>query len=73
MVDEPPHLVVKGDQSTEVRPDDVVPIDVVATDDIGVGQLELHFEINKGETQKLIAENVQGQKQVEQRFTLDGQ
>ncbi|MCX7421288.1 MAG: hypothetical protein NT013_17340 [Planctomycetia bacterium] len=71
VADEPPHLIVKGDQSTEVRPDDAVPIDVIATDDIGLGQLELHFEVNKGESQKLIAEKVQGQKEVEHRFTLD--
>ena len=71
VADEPPHLIVKGDQSAEVRPDDAVPIDVTATDDIGIGQLELHFKINEGKTQKLIAENVQGQKEVGHRFTLD--
>ncbi len=69
--DELPKLAVRGEHSTEVRPDDVVPIEVTASDDIGIGQLELHLSIADVEQPLQPADNVQGQKQIEHRFTLD--
>lgn len=72
ITDEPPKLTVKGEHNTEARPNDVVPIDVSVVDDIGVGELELHFQLaNNGPWQQVPAEHARGQKSVEHRFTLD--
>ena len=46
--DTPPVLKVTGvSDGLEVRPDDVVPLNSMATDDIGVGLLELQFRKNQ--------------------------
>lgn len=46
--DKPPVLQATGIQDgLEVRPDDVVPLNTIATDDIGIGLLELHFRRNQ--------------------------
>lgn len=45
--DAPPQLRVSGAENLErYRSDDIVPINAVATDDIGVGELELHYYVN---------------------------
>ncbi|MCA9057164.1 MAG: hypothetical protein KDA85_01635, partial [Planctomycetaceae bacterium] len=49
--DLPPRLEVSGirDQMS-IRPDDIVPLDAVASDDVGLGTLELHYQVNEGDT-----------------------
>ena len=48
VADQPPVLQAAGIQDgLEVRPDDVVPLNTIATDDIGIGLLELHFRRNQ--------------------------
>ena len=71
VTDDVPKLSVKGDHSTEARPDDVVPIDVVASDDVGLGSLELHLIVEEKPREPLVVEAVRGQKNFEHRFTLD--
>lgn len=71
ITDEPPKLTVQGDHSTEARPDDVVPIDVTASDDVGLGTLELHLKIEEKPREPVVVEAVRGQKEFEHRFTLD--
>jgi len=46
--DKPPVLQATGIRDgLEVRPDDIVPLNTIATDDIGIGMLELHFRRNQ--------------------------
>ena len=71
VTDEAPKLTVKGDHSSEARPDDVLPIDVTASDDVGLGTLELHFTIENNPRDPISVEVVRGQKSFEHRFTLD--
>ena len=71
VTDEAPKLTVKGDHSSEARPDDVLPIDVTASDDVGLGTLELHFTIENNPREPISVEAVRGQKSCEHRFTLD--
>ncbi len=71
VTDEAPKLAVKGDHSTEARPDDVVPIDVTASDDVGLGTLELHLTVEEKPREPVVIEAVRGQKNFEHRFTLD--
>jgi hypothetical protein len=71
VTDEAPRLTVKGDHSTEARPDDVVPIDVTASDDVGLGSLELHLIVEEKPREPIAVEVVRGQKNFEHRFTLD--
>lgn len=48
MPDKPPVLQATGIRDgLEVRPDDVVPLNTIATDDVGIGMLELHFRRNQ--------------------------
>lgn len=45
--DQPPLLEVSGVENLErYRRDDIVPINVRAADDIGIGELELHYYVN---------------------------
>ena len=71
VTDEAPKLAVKGDHSTEARPDDVVPIDVTASDDVGLGTLELHLIVEEKPREPVVIEAVRGQKNFEHRFTID--
>ncbi len=71
VTDEAPKLTVKGDHSTEARPNDVVPIDVTASDDVGLGTMELHLTIENNPREPITIEAVRGQKNFEHRFTLD--
>lgn len=71
VTDEAPKLSVKGDHSTEARPDDVVPIDVSASDDIGLGTMELHLTVEEKPRQPVVVETVRGQKNFQHHFTLD--
>ncbi|MBC7964356.1 MAG: hypothetical protein H7Z17_00405 [Fuerstia sp.] len=49
--DTPPKLTVSGIQDAlEVRPGDVLPLNCVVVDDIGVGELELHVRRNSDAT-----------------------
>ena len=49
--DTPPQLTVSGvSDGLEVRPDDIVPLNCRVIDDIGVGELELHFQKNADAT-----------------------
>lgn len=69
--DEAPKLTVKGDHSTEARPNDVIPIDVVASDDIGLGTLELHVVVENKLREPIIVDAVRDEKDFEHRFSLD--
>ena len=71
VTDEAPKLTVKGDHSTEARPDDVLPIDVTASDDVGLGTMELQLTVENAPREPVTVEAVRGQKQFEHRFTLD--
>jgi len=71
VTDEAPKLTVKGDHSSEARPDDVLPIDVTASDDVGLGELELHFTIENNPREPMVVEAGRGEKSFEHRFTLD--
>ncbi|MCA9010455.1 MAG: hypothetical protein KDB01_11945 [Planctomycetaceae bacterium] len=45
--DAPPKLIVTGiHDGLDVRPDDVLPLNCVATDDVGVGELQMHLQRN---------------------------
>lgn len=45
--DQPPQLSVQGIENLErYRKDDIVPVNALATDDIGLGALELQFYVN---------------------------
>lgn len=71
IADEPPKLVVTGDHSIDVQPSDVVPIKAIASDDIGIGQLELHVEVANVPQPVRPADGVQGRQQTEHKFSLD--
>ena len=45
--DSPPELKVSGIQDTDrFRPDDILPVNCHVLDDIGIGELELHYRTN---------------------------
>jgi hypothetical protein len=73
--DMPPELQLAGsDRRTEVRPSDVVSVDVVARDDIAIDALELHYEVLAGDGRKemLALEPAQlGRPTIAHRFELD--
>jgi hypothetical protein len=49
--DRPPELKVSGIRDgDQFRPDDIIPVNVFSVDDIGVGELELHYRHNEGVT-----------------------
>lgn len=53
--DAPPGLDVSGIHDVdEFRPDDILPVNCVVVDDIGIGDIALHYQIN-GDVEKLIA------------------
>lgn len=54
--DQPPELAVRGIQSgEELRPNDIIPLDVTATDDVGIGDLELHLTTPDGDSEVFTA------------------
>ncbi len=67
-----PTLTVEGRHDSEVaQASDVVPIQVDATDDVGVGALELHYEIDATRKGILKCEPVKlGKTQVQHQFDL---
>jgi hypothetical protein len=71
--DTPPKLQVTGiREGLEVRPDDVVPLDCVVTDDIGVGLLEVHFQKNADAVRIEPATTLErGSTSVEHKFRID--
>jgi hypothetical protein len=71
--DTPPKLQVTGiREGLEVRPDDVVPLDCVVTDDIGVGLLEVHFQKNADAVRIEPATNLErGSPSVQHKFRID--
>ena len=45
IVDGPPTITYTDDEAdSAAKPDDIVPVPVYATDDVGVAELELHYE-----------------------------
>ncbi len=53
--DRPPELKVSGIRDGDrFRPDDIIPVNVFVVDDIGVGELELHYRRNEDVT-KIVA------------------
>lgn len=71
--DKPPVLQASGLQDgLQVRPDDVVPLNTIATDDIGIGQLELHYRRNQDAFRILPATPLQqGAEAIAHDFRLD--
>ncbi len=73
--DEAPQLTLADSNGPQgVRPSDVVPVRVTATDDVGVGELELHYEISQAEQKngKLTVERATlGSRSVSHVFQLD--
>ncbi|HID22294.1 MAG TPA: hypothetical protein EYP14_07820, partial [Planctomycetaceae bacterium] len=71
--DEPPQLELPGQPSRrEVGPSDQVSLPVVATDDIGIGALELRFAVNDGQERTVPLESDQfGRRTVRHVFLLD--
>ena len=55
--DRPPELKVSGIRDGDrFRPDDIIPVNVFSVDDIGIGELELHYRHNEDVT-KIIPAN----------------
>ena len=49
--DRPPEVKVSGIRDgDEFRPDDIIPVNVFSIDDIGIGELELHYRQNEDVT-----------------------
>ncbi|MCP4174031.1 MAG: hypothetical protein GY758_25040 [Fuerstiella sp.] len=49
--DRPPEVTVSGiSDGDRFRPDDIIPVNVFSIDDIGIGELELHYRQNEGVT-----------------------
>ncbi len=73
VIDQPPKLEVSGDpQAVEAKPDDVVPVEVTATDDVGIAALELHYEFPDGRKGKVDGPALEpSSPKVEHRFRLD--
>lgn len=74
-IDQPPELIVEGDaKPQQVRPDDVVPVRVLANDDFGIGALELHYSVlapaPKDGVEAVEAATL-GQQEVTHTFRLD--
>lgn len=70
--DTPPELKVAGLRDGDrFRPDDIVPVNSLVTDDIGVGVLELHYRINDTVTTIRPAESFdQGAREVQHSFRV---
>jgi len=73
LADQPPQLVLAGtDRPVEVRPSDIYPIAATATDDVGIGALELHYQSSTGEKGVLEWSAADlGQRRIEAKFELD--
>jgi hypothetical protein len=71
--DEPPVLTLPGsDDLQAVRPSDVVSLLVKATDDIGLGALELHYEVHQKDAGiQAVDEAMLGRPSIEHAFQLD--
>ena len=70
--DKAPQINVTGLQAeTEVRPDDIVPLDGHITDDLGLAMLELHIQKNEDAVRILPAEEFQpGGLMIDHEFRL---
>ncbi|MDG1894849.1 MAG: hypothetical protein P8J37_08070 [Fuerstiella sp.] len=54
--DRPPELKVSGIRDgDQFRPDDIIPVNVFSRDDIGIGELELHYRQNENVTKIISA------------------
>jgi len=72
--DEPPVLQVAGSRSTAqtVAPSDVVPVQVLAADDVGLGALELHVEVDgKQRPVSAVDSQLLGVRQLDHKFQID--
>ena len=71
--DQPPTLELDGDsERQEARPDDLFPIPVEAKDDLGIGALELHYELFPGGKKADVLDNPSlGSRSVLHTFRLD--
>ncbi|MCR9201939.1 MAG: hypothetical protein NXI04_25135 [Planctomycetaceae bacterium] len=70
--DQPPLLQVTGAENLErYRQDDIVPVNARATDDIGIGELELHYYVNDQAAMILPATTLEpGSPEVAESFRL---
>lgn len=56
--DQPPELTVGGTRDGQLyRPDDILPLNCLASDDIGLGELQLHYRIGDEVERIIPAEN----------------
>jgi hypothetical protein len=71
--DEPPELTVAGSsRPQQVRPNDVVVVDVEVSDDVGVGDLELHYTLLGGAQGVLPLEQARlGGRSISHEFQID--
>ena len=71
--DQPPDLhVAGGDEPEQARPDDVIPVSVTASDDIGLGALEFHYSLNEAEAVVVpLDESQLGRRSVAHEFELN--
>ncbi|MFQ5732146.1 MAG: hypothetical protein ACE5KM_09335, partial [Planctomycetaceae bacterium] len=70
--DRPPELTVDANATQLVRPRDVVPVIVGATDDVGVGAVELHIERPDGHKSRIpVPPKKLGGLQVAHTFRVD--
>lgn len=70
--DQAPQLQVSGLRDGDgLRPDDILPVNCRATDDIGLGSLELHYRINDGVMKIIPARGLErGAQLAEEAFRL---
>lgn len=70
--DQAPQLQVSGLRDGDgLRPDDILPVNCRATDDIGLGSLELHYRINDGVMKIVPAQGLErGAQLAEEAFRL---
>jgi len=73
LLDEPPTLSVRGIRSQEtMRPDAIVPMNVLANDDIGLASLELHVQRDDREVTVIPAGDlVSGDQEFDSEFRTD--
>lgn len=70
--DEAPLIEVAGNVPRRARPGESVPIEALATDDLGVAELELHLSTLAGEERITAApEQILGGRSVPHRFEID--
>jgi hypothetical protein len=73
LTDQPPQLSVRGIRGQEtMRPDAIVPLNVVARDDIGLTSLELHIQQGDNDPRIILASDISvGDREIDYEYRTD--